>query len=117
MQASEQIGDDVGMAISRKGRRRIVVGGRVFYWDFRAKGNKPGKGKTWDWPTDMRPNVVVVIAEDKRWRLTVQMNGAYKVQIDPGAKASRLADSIPRVATATPAFVRMLIETYFQPPA
>ncbi|HMF41515.1 MAG TPA: hypothetical protein VKQ32_12515 [Polyangia bacterium] len=105
------------MAISRKGRRRIVVGGSVFYWDYRVAGNKPGDGPIWDWPTERRPSVVRVVSEDKRWRLTVQMRGGYKVQIDPGRKESRLADSIPRVGTVTPAFVRQLIEKYFQPPA
>lgn len=116
------------MAISRKGRRRIVVAGRVFYWDYRVEGNKPGKGPIWDWPTDPRPAVVVVASEDKRWRLTFQMDGGYRAQIDPGGKVFRKPPSRPwspsstsptisRRGRVTPAFVRELIELYFRPPA
>ena len=116
------MGDDVGMAISRKGRRRIVVGGRAFYWDYRGVNNRPGVGpRVWMWPSESGWSLVRVVSEDKRWRLTVEMGKAYKGTIDPGGKEFRLSDAdfraMPRSGAITPAFVRQLIEAYFQPPA
>ena len=59
------------MAISRKGRRRIVVGGRVFYWDYRSQGKKPGQRQaSWEWPSDGRVAVVRIVSKGKTWRLT-----------------------------------------------
>jgi hypothetical protein len=111
------------MAISRKGRRRIVVGGRIFYWDLRSEGKKPGQRQaSWEWPGDGRKAVVRVISEDKRWRLTFESyagrNGG-KVLIDPGAKTFRFLDQPGQKPSwpITPASIRQLIEKYFDRPS
>ncbi len=52
-----------------KGRRKLVVDGRTYFWDFREKGGKPGRGGFPDWPPRPEP-VVRIVSEDKRFRAT-----------------------------------------------
>lgn len=58
------------MAINTKGRRRIVVAGRVFYWDYREKGRRPGlvtDGVWFGYST-----IVRVVSEDRALHATLE---------------------------------------------
>ena len=56
------------VGIRKKGRRKIVVDGCVYYWDYREKGSNPGYVSDAVWfgvPTFVR-----IVSEDKMFHAT-----------------------------------------------
>ena len=94
------------MAMSLKGRRRLQVGRRLFFWDYREEGGAPGEVSDVVWMG--RGTVVRVVSADKRWRMTVDHDHVY---VDPGGH--RFPFRPPRESRMfTPGVVRALIERY-----
>jgi hypothetical protein len=101
------------VALARKGRRRLLVGDRVYYWDYRMVGAKPGQVDDRVW---FGVNTVLrVVSEDKRWRLTLEGTLAT---IEPGRRRFRLeATILGKGPGITPGIVRAVIERCLELPA
>jgi hypothetical protein len=87
------------------------MGDRVYYWDFRMVGAKPGQVDDRVWFGV--GTVLRVVSEDKRWRLTVKGEVAT---IEPGRRRLLLGWKIFGKGPAiTPGIVRAVLERCLEP--
>jgi hypothetical protein len=97
------------MAIALRGRRRLTIDGRIFYWDYREDGKKPGQLEPHE---SSGPLVLRVVSQDKKWRMTFD---GHRAAIDDRGDIRRVrGDQLPkhlwRPFPITPRTVRQIVD-------